>query len=123
MAINNKMKKQIKKLAKKAKKEKKQIDKFKKLAINFLGSTLAIFDQDWEHTKYCLQFNSQEGHNDYWAKGGTFLEPNIPDSPENWSSRLGFLADFRKFRAFVNSDKFYKKAFAKKHFNESYCYI
>jgi hypothetical protein len=114
------MKKHIKKLAKKANKEKKQTKKFKNKAIEFLGSVIHIFDQDWEHTIHCLQFY-KDGTNDYWAKGGTFLEPNIPDDESNWGSRVGFLQGVRQFRKLVRKDKFYKKAFHKKTLKEGFC--
>jgi len=113
------MKKQIEKLAKKAKKEKNKANKFKKLAIEFLGVTCLVFNSDWEHTKYCLQLR-EDGTNDYWDKGGTFLEPNIEDSPENWGCRLGFLHAFRKFRALVKKDKFFKNSFPENAFEGLY---
>ena len=65
------------------------------LLADLLLALSVVFDEDWDHTESCLQ---EENVKFFIAAGGTFLNPDIPESewPNNWWNRAPLLHIFRE---------------------------
>jgi len=67
--------------------------------VNFMTSFEMVFDEDWEYTM--LTMGMEDSLSDYviadfYTKGGTFLNPKVPDESNNWFHRGWLLAAHRK---------------------------
>jgi hypothetical protein len=57
----------------------------------FVGTFEHVFDQDWAHTKGCLQ-----NPDSYIDPAGTFINPIEFDETNNWASRAALLERYRE---------------------------
>lgn len=70
------------------------------LITNFMLSFHGVFDNDWEHTKLCL-----EGSKDYIDSNGTFINPLVDDEENNWANRGYLLNNYRKLVEYIKTNK------------------
>lgn len=89
-------------------KEKYNREVFENLVSNFVSSTEAIFDWDWEHTKSCLE-DSNLKH--FVSERGDFLNPDVEDEGNNWGNRPSYLESYRKLRNFLDENSLRKNPF------------
>ncbi|CAI8878324.1 TIR domain-containing protein [Pseudomonas sp. IT-P74] len=66
------------------------------LISDFLSSFNAVFEDDWDHTKLCLE-NSEHLIN----RNGTFINPKVRDEENNWSNRATLLKSYRKLIEYI----------------------
>lgn len=63
--------------------------------LDFLGAFECVFDDDWEHTKGCID---SDVINCFIAEEGTFLNPGVADETSDWWNRGGLLRKYRALR-------------------------
>lgn len=80
--------------------KKYDIELFEKLVNRFVFSTELIFEEDWEHSKLCL-----ENLESFISENGNFLNPKVANEESEWGNRALFLNDYRRLRNFINSNE------------------
>lgn len=68
------------------------------LISNFLLGFDAVFDDDWEHTKLCLEESRY-----YINKDGTFINPKVQDEENNWANRGALLTSYRRLVEYIEA--------------------
>ena len=77
------------------------VKKFEKLVNAFLGSTLSIFEWDWDHTKSCI---SDDAIDSFIAPNHTFIYPGVEAEGSGWVNRLDFLNSYRSLKYFMEEN-------------------
>jgi hypothetical protein len=65
-------------------------EKLEKALSRFVDYFELVFDQDWDHTKACLQ-----NPDTYIDPAGTFVNPLEDDEANNWGNRKALLEAYR----------------------------
>lgn len=81
-------------------KEKYDLELFEKLVNRFMYSTQLIFEEDWEHSKLCL-----ENLKSFISENGNFLNPKVENEESEWGNRALFLNDYRELLKFMNNNE------------------
>jgi hypothetical protein len=71
------------------------------LVNKFIGSTIMIFELDWEHTKNCLSTDNIEF---FITDQSDFLRPGVVNEDNDWKTRGEFLHAFRELRFFMEEN-------------------
>ncbi|OUM34737.1 hypothetical protein B8W72_09750 [Pseudomonas putida] len=66
------------------------------LISNFLLNFDSVFNEDWDHTKICIQ----EGKY-FFSPSGTFLNPKVKDEQNNWANRASLLNSYRELVGYI----------------------
>ncbi|ANJ68049.1 hypothetical protein A9404_12295 [Halothiobacillus diazotrophicus] len=74
-------------------------DELNKRISNFLVSYRVIFEDDWEHTKGCLE-NSEY----FISEQGSFIEPRVSDEGNNWGNRPFLLNSYRRLIEYIHKN-------------------
>lgn len=78
----------------------KHHEELNQLISDFMISFDLVFDNDWDHTKSCLE-KSQ-----YYIEGqGTFIKPLVQDEGNNWSNRGYLLTSYRNLVEYIKTNK------------------
>lgn len=80
--------------------KKYDLELFEKLVNRFMFSMELIFQDDWEHSKLCL-----ENMKSFISENGDFLNPKVENEESEWGNRALFLNDYRKLRNFINNNE------------------
>lgn len=64
-------------------KEKYDLELFEKLVNRFMYSTQLIFEEDWSHSKFCL-----ENLKSFVSENGNFLNPKVENEESEWEIEL-----------------------------------
>jgi len=67
---------------------------------NFMLNFHAVFDRDWDHSKFCLEDSKY-----YIEPHGTFINPLVQDEENNWASRASLLKSYRELVEYVTTNK------------------
>lgn len=67
-----------------------------RLISGFLSAYYLIFEDDWEHTKHCL-----ENSHYFISPTGTFINPNVTDEGNNWGNRVFLLNSYRQLIEYI----------------------
>lgn len=70
------------------------------LISNFLLSFDGVFDNDWEHTKLCIQDSKY-----LISEDGTFINPKVVDEENNWANRAILLRNYRALLEYIKANK------------------
>ena len=85
-------------------------DELKVAVVNFVKAFETVFDVDWTYSKEMLGIVDETAEQIQYSKesglesihiispDGTFLNPMVEDEIEDWGSRGGLLAAYRKLK-------------------------
>lgn len=68
---------------------------------SFLSNFHNVFDHDWEHTRSCLEDVMQDC---FISSAGNFINPEVDDEHNNWSSRGALLASYRELVKYIEEN-------------------
>jgi hypothetical protein len=77
------------------------VRKFEHLVNAFIGSTILLFDMDWEHTKSCFGDHIIDC---FISKNHSFLSPGVVDEGNDWGNRPAFLNSYRALKYFMEEN-------------------
>lgn len=79
-------------------KKKYDLALFEKLVNRFMFSTELVFQDDWEHSKICL-----ENIKSFVSEKGDFLNPKVDNEKSDWGNRKLFLDTYRELHYFMKN--------------------